>query len=361
MTTIYAATNDQVLVATILPKLAQNNINSVRLYVRFDSAWDNFPLKSAVFTTSKNNKPREVTLNAGYCFVPQVMLAEEANLHITVVGRNSAGSTKSTTRLTVKIHEGNPSLVVSDAPPSMYQKILMELLVERERIDNMLKNSGSAAGDEVVDARVSFDGKQYSSLGTAIRAQMSQKADRVNYAPLDYELGNININNTGWEYNTGLAAFDLSRVRIKAGKEVRLKGGDVIGLTDYTNARFYVGYRDHEGAYYYAGWLTSDFVCPIEADYIMLVSNETDVTQTDAKALGSLMFMKRWDYGVNDAGEQNAMIASALEVDLGFVLGSVNAYGLLNYQSRYVTKDILCFDFDIVMPKSSNNRKALFT
>ena len=361
MTTIYASATDQVLVATILPKISQNNVNSVRLYVRFDYTWENFAYKSAVFTTSKNNKPYEVTLNGGYCFIPPVMLAEEAKLHITVVGINAAGMRKSTTRLTVKIQEGNPTVIVSDAPPDMYQNLLLELATERARIDNFLKNSGAASGDEVVDARVAFDGKQYSSLGTAIREQMTQKADKVNYAALDYELGNINIRETGWEYNTGLAAFDLSRVRIKAGKEVRLKAGDVIGLTDYTNARFYVGYRDNEGAYHYAGWLTADFVCPVEADYIMLVSNQTDVTQTDEKALGSLMFMKRWDYGVNSAGEQNAMIASALDVDLGFVLGSVNAYGFFNHQSRYVTKDILCFDFDIVMPKSSNNRKALFT
>lgn len=361
MTTIYATATDQVLVATILPKIAQNNVNSVRLFVRFDSAWDNFPLKSAVFTTSKNNKPREVTLNAGYCFVPQVMLAEEAKLHITVVGINAAGVRKSTTRLTVKVHEGNPTVVVTDAPPDMYQKLLMELLTERARIDNLLADGVAVEGGEVVDARVSFDNKTYASLGTAIRTQMLQKADKVSYATLDYELGNININGTEWNYETGLEAFDHSRVRIKKGKEVRLTTGDVIGLTDYSNARFYVGYRDLKGAYHYAGWLTDDFVCPMEADYIMLVSNETDVTQTDEKALGSLMFMKRCDYGVNNAVEQNAMIASALDIDLGFVLGSANAAGFINYQSRYVTKDILCLDFDIILPRSENNRKALHT
>lgn len=361
MTTIYAAITDQVLVATILPKIAQNNVNSVRLYVAFDSTWENYSYKSATFTTSKNKLPREVPLSGGYCFVPQAMLAEEAMLYITVNGVNAAGQRKSTTRLTVKIHEGNPTIVVSDAPPDMYQKILMELLVERERLDNLLKDSGTVGGDEIVDARISFDGKRYSSLGTAIRGQMSQKADKVNYAALDYELGNVNIRETGWEYNTGLEAFDLSRVRIKAGKEVRLSTGDVIGLTDYSNARFYVGYRDLNGAYYYAGWLTSDFVCPMEADYIMLVSNATDITQEDKNALGSLMFMKRIDYVAIDAKDQNAMIASALEVDLGFVLGSANANGFINSISRYVTKDILCFDFDIILPRSENNRKALHT
>lgn len=361
MTTIYAATSDQVLVGTILPKIAQNNVNSLRLYVAFDSTWDTYPYKGAIFTTSKNAHPEERTFSGGYCFVPQSMLAEEAMLHITVTGVNAAGQRKTTTRLNVKIHEGNPTIIVSDAPPNMYQNLLMELLVERARLDNLLKNSGTVGSDEVVDARVSFDGKQYSSLGTAIRKQMSQKADKVNYAMLDYELGNINIRQDGWDYNTGLAAFDLSRVRIKEGKEVRLSTGDVIGLTDYSNARFYVGYRDLNGAYHYDGWLTSDFVCPMEADYIMLVSNSTDITQEDKNALGSLMFMKRIDYAAIDAKGQNAMIASALEVDLGFVLGSANATGFINYQSRYVTKDILCLDFDIILPRSENNRKAVHT
>lgn len=361
MTTIYSATNDQVLVATILPKVAQNNVSSVRLYVAFDNTWSNYSYKSAIFTTSKNAHPQEVPLSAGYCFVPQAILAEEAMLYITVTGLNAVGQRKTTTRLTLKIHKGNPTVVVSDAPPDMYQKMFLELLVERERIDNLLKNSGTVGGDEVVDARVSFDNKTYASLGTAIRKQMLQKADKVSYVTLDYELGNININGTEWDYETGLEAFDHSRVRIKKGKEVRLTAGDIVGLTDYSNARFYVGYRDLKGTYHYAGWLTADFVCPMEADYIMLVSNTTDVTQTDKNALGSLMFMKRVDYGTNDAKEQNAMIASALDIDLGFVLGSANADGFINYQSRYVTKDILCLDFDIILPRSENNRKALHT
>lgn len=175
MTIIYAATNDQVLVATILPKLAQNNVNMVRLHVDFDNKWDSVTARSAVFTTSKNPKPYEVIFSAaGDCLIPSEVLAEECKLYITVKGVNSSSKTvKTSTRLTVRVLEGTPVVVVSDPSPSVYQQLVTANAVNEARINNLAKmKEGSTTGDaELLDTRVGYDGKIYQSSGIATRAQ----------------------------------------------------------------------------------------------------------------------------------------------------------------------------------------------
>lgn len=173
MTIINAATNDQVLVATILPKIAQNNVNMVRLHVDFDSAWDSVKARSAVFTTSKRAKPYEVLFSAeGDCLVPQEVLVEEATLYIAVKGVNSAsGTVKTSTRLTVRVLEGTPAVIVSDASPTAFEQLATANALIRERLENLIQNSGLSYDDEVIDARVDADGKTHDNAGNAIREQ----------------------------------------------------------------------------------------------------------------------------------------------------------------------------------------------
>ena len=83
MTTIYARATDQVLSATILPKVACNNKNTVKLSVEFDSTWDNYG-KSAVFFTSENPTVYEAPLSAGVCTIPSEVLADRGTLYISI-------------------------------------------------------------------------------------------------------------------------------------------------------------------------------------------------------------------------------------------------------------------------------------
>ncbi len=179
MTTIYAATNDQVLVATILPKIARNNINMVRLYVAFDSSWDD-TVKSAVFYTSKNPLPYEVILSDGYCLIPQEVLAEEAKLYITVKGVLSTGAVKTSTVLAVKVLDGTPTVIISDPTPSVYQQMLTAI----SQINNIITHNNDTDGNtELVDIRVGANGEIYGSAGEAVRKPLKallQSGDRTN-------------------------------------------------------------------------------------------------------------------------------------------------------------------------------------
>ena len=156
MTTIHAVTSDQVLSATVLPKVACNNQNTVRLHVDFDSFWDGYA-KAAVFYTSKNPTVYEKVFSAdNICIVPPEVLTESGHLYIGVKGVKGS-EVKMSTVLRYKLEVGTPSLVISDPTDNVYHQLLSAnsntnaaLAVERARINNLAKLAeGSTTGDAV--------------------------------------------------------------------------------------------------------------------------------------------------------------------------------------------------------------------
>ena len=177
MTTIYAVLNDQVLTASVLPKIACNNINTVRLHVDFDSAWTNYSARSAVFYTDKDPTRYEVIFSGeGNCLVPPEVLTEKGKLFISVKGM-SGEAVKTSTLLEYKVLAGTPSMIISDPTGSVYRQLYEALLVERARINTLLSLGTDEWGDgeiaaELADMRVGADGTAYGTAGDAIRAQI---------------------------------------------------------------------------------------------------------------------------------------------------------------------------------------------
>lgn len=99
----------------------------------------------------------------------------------------------------------------------------------------------------------------------------------------DFELGNINISATNWSY-----VPSTTRVRSRPSITYSLKKGDVIGLKDYSNARYFLGWKAN-GVFGLKGWLNTDYVVPEDAEYIVLLCNKTDTAQTDKYALFDLL------------------------------------------------------------------------
>lgn len=178
MTTIHAKTQDQVLIATILPKLACNSKKVVKLHVEFDPTWDSFPVKQAIFTTSNDPAPYPEILSAsGDCTVPAEVLADDGYLFITVQGINSStGAIKPTTPIRYKVLPGTPSLIVSDPSPSVYQQLLSSAGSNAARI-SALEAAGTVDGAEVIGVRTDADGKTHASAHDAVVSQVLSVRD----------------------------------------------------------------------------------------------------------------------------------------------------------------------------------------
>lgn len=228
------------------------------------------------------------------------------------------------------------------------------------RLDNLVLN-GSENSPEVVDIRLGADGVTYKTAGGAVRGQLNKKIDADELYPVEYETGALSITEKGWDYSEQYAKN--SRVRIKEGRELSLKAGDIIGLRNYSDARFYVGIRI-DGVYSFAGWLTRDYVVESDGDYVVLIAHTIDPNLNqpeDPNILGSLLFVRKLDGVANRANRANENIQSVLNIDLGFTLGAMNTDGLYNAFNRYVTPSIHCLDIDIVVKHNDMCRVSVYT
>lgn len=199
MTTIHAKAQDQVLVATILPKVACNNQKTVKLHVEFDAAWDGFA-KSALFFTSNDPTVYPVPLTAnGDCTVPAEVLADAGYLYITIQGANSASAAfKTTTPINYKVLPGTPSLVVSAPPSSVYQQLVNDSAVLKSRLST-LETGSTVEGSEVMGIRTDADGVKHDSAADAVIAQILSVRDGT----VKENLIDMNRLSAGWLQTTG--------------------------------------------------------------------------------------------------------------------------------------------------------------
>lgn len=126
MTTIYLRTTDQVLAVSQRPKIAAGDVESVKLHVEFDSMWDKYTGKTAVFHTSNDATIYEALLLQGECTVPHEVLHKEGTLFIGVRGVPTDGTAiKTTTLVKQKIVKGADTGAKTLLPsPDIYQQYI---------------------------------------------------------------------------------------------------------------------------------------------------------------------------------------------------------------------------------------------
>lgn len=81
------------------------------------------------------------------------------------------------------------------------------------------------------------------------------------------EFGNITINASGWNYSDS-----QTRLRTKANQWIYVKKNDYV-TTDWTTTRLYIGMRDANGTYTYAGWVQSDYKFTKDCEVVLLFTD----------------------------------------------------------------------------------------
>lgn len=94
------------------------------------------------------------------------------------------------------------------------------------------------------------------------------------------EIGNVGFFDDGrWNYS-----LSTSRVRLSYNAYLYLDKGDIIKLSDYSDARMYIGWRGIDGQTGMRGWTTTDFTVQVAGRYCILLSYNPE-TETNIEAL----------------------------------------------------------------------------
>lgn len=150
--------------------------------------------------------------------------------------------------------------------------------------DTSLSEEGAAAdakkvGDELTSKMQDDD---------TLSAQLIS-ATGYGFSVNDFDIGGINISGTGWTYGT-----NTKRVRTKEGVTIPLKVGDVVGLSDYTNASYYIGWQNTDQTYgYKSGWQSTDFKVGYDGNYVITIKHNTEVDLSNKGELLNLLFVQR--------------------------------------------------------------------
>lgn len=126
MTTIYLTATDQLLAVSQKPKIASGDVNSVKVHIDFDSEWNKYTGKTAVFHTTNDATIYEQLILSSECIIPHEVLNKEGTLFIGVRGVSTdGGAVKTSTLVKYKIVKGADTgartLLVT---PDIYQQYI---------------------------------------------------------------------------------------------------------------------------------------------------------------------------------------------------------------------------------------------
>lgn len=154
MTKINLITQGQQLINASKVVVAAGDINSVQLCVDFDSAWKEYPVRSATFYTSKNDTVQEMLLLNDQCIVPFEVLAEACVLFIGVRGITTDGEgVKTSSLVKYKISEGATAGDKTLTPTmDLYQQYLSAVKAEADPVIAAFKEEITAAAMEAIAA-----------------------------------------------------------------------------------------------------------------------------------------------------------------------------------------------------------------
>lgn len=156
--------------------------------------------------------------------------------------------------------------------------------------------------------------------GAASKAQLDELGQEVSVYFPGWEIGNIYISTSGWTYSDS-----TTRVRLAQGQSLHLFPGDLVGLTDYTSAEYYIGWKRANGTYgTMARWLSGDMTIGEEGDYVFIFRAKPEASVAQASDLSGLFFIKSLRAKV-DENEEN--IKDIAATGCGILAAQANTNG----------------------------------
>ena len=152
----------------------------------------------------------------------------------------------------------------------------------------------------------------YSAIASNYNAEANRTGEvRIN--PDLWEIGQCTASTGGWLYPEN-GTYVNCTVCPKEGYYLELQAGDVISLTDYTNAKFIAGYRIGTTYYTFENWKTADTVVPHTGEYVISIRtrDETDISNKSdlldllrIKRVKSSVYFNVKTYGATGNGTSN--------------------------------------------------------
>lgn len=257
MTTITLVTNDQALSVVMKPLVASGDYNLVKVQVEFDSAWERYPVRSAVFRTS-NGSEAEVLLTDDECTIPHEVLAEPGTLFIAMRGVTYSGNViKTTEEVKYKVVQGAKDIASTTAPThdmfAQYMAAIAAGLAPHLEVANQKLDDGLAALNALAGTFIRLKAGSYTGTGTF-------GADNPNTLEFDFEPRIVIVFKSTYKpgcYTTSSsdgAYNDIKQEFLFGGSAFYVNGGSTNAYTKYSmNGKTLSWYSEHSGTVAHMG------------------------------------------------------------------------------------------------------------
>lgn len=236
-----------------------------------------------------------------------------------------------------------------------------DIAIHTQQIDNIISGSTPDANTELIDIRVSYDGKTYSTAGDSVRAQASSNNALIYnvvdgyYTVPTVAFTNGSLKNDG-TINTGQTYYACTPNDIQLDYPVK--------ISVVPSYRYIVMYEEG-GTYSSSGWLDYDTYIPANVVFRIQIGR---VTETWAPA-DLTEFSEKVNFTTKDFGNitfntaQIDKLKNGNELlDASFRRGQINSGNYVNWvYYRICTPDIVRFSYDITLAIEQGFRFTIHT
>lgn len=125
-----------------------------------------------------------------------------------------------------------------------------------------------------------------SSMGT-LTIYKHESYNTLSKLNIPFEIGNISFIDADTQPRFGVS---LTRVRTPEHFTIHFSGGDIVGLSSYADAQYWLIWKNSNNEYKHLDRINKDTVISEEGDYWILISNKTEVSQDGNPGILGSMF-----------------------------------------------------------------------